>query len=111
MSIKEVDDAIRGLLERDSRIFVPGNCRYAVKAMVIVAEKADNTPPFTEKQILVWPRAFPQAIHIHYAYKIADSEKNIVFNPNSTGMFPRYIGPSEKAPGYISQMKITKRVL
>ena len=111
MSIKEVDVAIRKLQMNDSLVDVPGWCRYAAEKMEQVAIEADKTAPQTIKEILVYPDASVAQEEIHYALRVSSPEGTIVYNLNQAGMFPKYVGDFESAPGLISKMKVTEKVL
>ncbi|EKD65492.1 MAG: hypothetical protein ACD_50C00076G0005 [uncultured bacterium] len=111
MSIREVESSILDLRLEDDMLETPGMCRYAAERMLYVANESNLEEPRANIEILVWRKASSTEKDIHYALKASSPDGKIIFNPNPSPLFPQYVGPVEKAPGYIPQMTVTKEIL
>lgn len=112
MSIEEVSKALLDLQIHDERIQISGECRYAAKRMYEIAKRADKTPPITIIEIVVWRSENTPTSdeNVHFALKVSNDNKRLLFNPSPTALFPQYNGHTYNAPGFLKKMKPTEEL-
>lgn len=107
MSLENIAEFVRGLLQEDDSITDANSCRDSV--LKIRSEIKKNFPT-AEADFIVYPEA-REGTDVHYSLIVRHNEGETIINLISAPGFPRYIGDLRTAVPTFSAMKVTPKVI